>query len=178
MTDHFPPADGFTTPNPGDQQITILGVGNILLRDEGAGVRVIEHLDQRFRFADNVRLVDGGVLGVRLMGIVSETDVLIVVDAVQNRQPPGTLYRLEGEQVPRRVLAKQSMHQLDLPEVLALCSAIGKTPVTIVIGVEPQDINTFDVALTPIVASRIEDLADMVLDELKQLKIPFTRKRS
>lgn len=159
-------------------QITILGVGNILLKDEGVGVRVIERLSRDFRFDDNVHLVDGGVLGMRLMGIVADTDVLIVVDAVRNRQAPGSLYRLEGDQVPRRVLAKQSMHQLDLPEVLALCSAIDKTPQTIVIGIEPEDMATMDLELTATIAAKLDDLVSMVLDELDRMKIGFTRKHT
>lgn len=160
------------------QRITILGVGNILLKDEGVGVRVIERLDNDFQFPDNIRIVDGGVLGMRLMGIVADADVLIVVDAVQNSQAPGTLCRLAGDQVPRRVLAKQSMHQLDLPEVLALCSAIDHVPETIVIGVEPEDIHTMDMELTATVSGKVDALVLMVIDELKRLKVPCRRKQT
>ncbi len=155
-------------------QITILGVGNILLRDEGVGVRVVERLSRDYRFSDNVQVLDGGVLGIRLMGVIGGTDVLIVVDAVKNRQPPGTLYRMADDEVPRRVLAKQSMHQMDLPEVLALCSAIDKNPRTIVVGVEPEDITTMDVELTPTIAAKVDDLIVMVLAELDTLGVKYT----
>jgi hydrogenase maturation protease len=161
---------------PLEPQITILGVGNILLSDEGVGVRVVERLDQQYAFPDNVQILDGGVLGVRLMGVIGGTDILIVVDAVKNQQPPGTLYRLADEQVPRRVLAKQSMHQLDLPEVLALCSAIDKNPRTVVVGVEPEDITTMDVELTTTIAAKVEDLVGMVLAELDRLGVAYTPK--
>lgn len=157
-------------------RITVLGVGNILLKDEGVGVRVVEYLDRNYEFPDSVDLVDGGVLGAYLMGIVSEADILIVVDAVRNRSRPGTLHRLEGEQVPRRVLAKQSLHQMDLPEVLALCAAIDKSPHVIVLGIEPEDITTMDLELTPTVAARLEELAGMVLQELKRLGVAWARK--
>ena len=151
-------------------------MGNILLKDEGIGVRVVEYLDKHYSFADNVALVDGGVLGIRLMGLIGNTDVLIVVDAVCNRSAPGTLYRLADDQVPRRVLAKQSMHQLDLPEVLALCSAIDKNPQVVVVGVEPEDITTMEIELTPAIASRIPELAAMVLTELDRLAVSYTLK--
>ena len=150
-------------------KITVLGVGNILLSDEGVGVRVIEHLCRNYAFPDHVWLVDGGVLGARLMGVVQESDILIVVDAVCNQGAPGTLYRLEGDQVPRRVLAKQSMHQLDLPEVLALCEAIDITPRVVVLGIEPEDITTMSLDLTPTIAARLEPLAGMVLAELEAM---------
>ena len=155
-------------------RITVLGVGNILLSDEGVGVRVVERLNQQYRFPDNVQLLDGGVLGMRLMGIIGGTDVLIVVDAVKNKGVPGTLYRLADEEVPRRVLAKQSMHQMDLPEVLALCSAIDQNPSTVVVGVEPEDITTMEVALTPIIASKVDDLVAMVLVELDRLGVEYS----
>ncbi len=157
-----------------EPRITVLGVGNILLSDEGVGVRVVERLNQQYRFPDNVQLLDGGVLGMRLMGVIGGTDVLIVVDAVKNKGVPGTLYRLADEEVPRRVLAKQSMHQMDLPEVLALCSAIDQNPSTVVVGVEPEDITTMEVALTPTIAAKVDDLADMVLAELDRLGVAYT----
>lgn len=162
------------SPISQEPQITVLGVGNILLSDEGVGVRVVERLSQRYAFPDNVQVLDGGVLGVRLMGIIGGTDILIVVDAVKNQQPPGTLYRLADEEVPRRVLAKQSMHQMDLPEVLALCNAIDKNPRTIVVGVEPQDMTTMAVELTPLIAAKVDDLVAMVLVELDRLGIVYS----
>ena len=159
-------------------QVTILGVGNILLSDEGVGVRVVEYLDQRYDFGENVQVVDGGVLGVRLMGVIGNTDFLLVVDAVSNRGAPGTLYRLADDQVPRRVLAKQSMHQLDMPEVLALCAAIDKNPRVVVLGVEPQDIRTMDVELTPAIAAKVPELAAMVLAELDALGVSYLPKKT
>jgi hydrogenase maturation protease len=123
-----------------------------------------------------VQVVDGGVLGVRLMGVIGNTDFLIVVDAVSDGGAPGTLYRLADDQVPRRVLAKQSMHQLDLPEVLALCAAIDKNPQVVVVGVEPQDITTMEVELTPAIAAKIPELASMVLAELDALGVSYSSK--
>lgn len=157
----------------GTQRITILGVGNILLADEGVGVRVVERLAERYLFPEHVRVVDGGVLGIRLMGIIGNTDVLIVVDAVRNQNPPGTLYRLTDDQVPRRVLAKQSMHQMDLPEVLALCSAIDQHPQVVVVGIEPEDITSMAVELTPTIADKVDTMAAMVLEELDRLDVSY-----
>ncbi|OQY47417.1 MAG: hydrogenase expression/formation protein, partial [Desulfobacteraceae bacterium 4572_87] len=87
-----------------EKQITVLGVGNILFTDEGVGVRVLERLNEQYDFPSNVAMVDGGVLGMNLLGTISEADHLIVIDAVRNGQEPGTLYRLEGEEIPQRVL--------------------------------------------------------------------------
>ena len=156
-------------------RITILGVGNILFGDEGFGVKVLEALSRSYTFSERVRLVDGGVLGVGLMGVIADTDVLIVVDAVRNQQPAGTLYRLQDQEIPKRVLAKTSMHQVDLPEVLALCAAIDQQPATVVVvGVEPEDMTTMRLELTPTVSARMEDAMAMVLAELDRLGEVYT----
>jgi hydrogenase maturation protease len=152
--------------------ITVLGIGNILLTDEGFGVRVVEKLYSEYKFPENVTLVDGGVLGINLLGVIADTQHLIVVDAVKNKQPPGTLYRLEKKELPERILLKNSLHQTDFLETLTLCQAIDKVPeTTVVLGVEPEDILTHDIELTPTVAARVDEMMALVLRELNQLGV-------
>ena len=120
----------------------ILGVGCILYSDEGFGVRVIETIQERYEFPENVLVVDGGVLGINLLGVISKPDRLIVVDAIRNKGKPGDLYRLEGAAIPERIRAKNSLHQVDFLEALTLCQALDKVPETVIVGVEPEDIET------------------------------------
>ncbi len=150
-------------------QITVLGVGNLLYRDEGVGIKAAQVLEQRYRFPDNVVVVDGGVLGVHLMGVIAQADYLIVIDAVCNNGRPGDLHRLEGKQIPSRMLAKNSLHQVDLLEALTMCEAIDSRPETVIIGVEPEDMQTFGLDLTETVSGKIDDLVAMVLAELERL---------
>jgi hydrogenase maturation protease len=158
-------------------QITILGIGNILLTDEGFGVRVIEKLFEQYDFPDNVAIVDGGVLGIHLLGTLSKTRHLIVVDAVKNKQAPGTLYRLEKEELPERILMKNSLHQTDFLETLTLCQMIDKSPETIVVlGAEPEDIETHSVELTPVVAARVDETVSGVLQELDRLGVSYQKR--
>lgn len=168
------------TELPSDQsQITVLGIGNILLTDEGFGVRVIEKLFEQYDFPENVAIVDGGVLGIHLLGTLSKTRHLIVVDAVKNKQAPGTLYRLEKEELPERILMKNSLHQTDFLETLTLCQMIDQTPETIVVlGAEPQDIETHSVELTPAVAGRIDETVRCVLQELDRLGVSYQKRSS
>ena len=91
-----------------NKQIMILGVGNILFSDEGVGIHVVQALGEEYLFSSNVAIEDGGVLGIRLLGIISQADDLIVVDAIRNGGPPGTLYRLDGDAIPGRIRAKNS----------------------------------------------------------------------
>ena len=154
--------------------IMILGVGNILFTDEGVGVRVVEALEAGYRFSENVTIEDGGVLGINLLGVISEAEHLIVVDAVRNGGEPGSLYRLEGEEIPRRILAKNSLHQVDLLEALTLCQALDRTPETVILGVEPEDIETLGTELTPTVRDKVDDMMKMVLTELERLGAAFS----
>lgn len=153
----------------------ILGVGNILFRDEGFGIRVVETLQERYEFPDNVSLTDGGVLGVGLLGIISEADHLIVIDAIRNKGKAGDLYRLEGQAIPDRIRAKNSIHQIDFLEALTLCQALDKVPETVILGAEPEDIESLDLELTPVIREKIEPVIAMVLAEMDRLNISYRK---
>jgi len=158
------------------RQILILGIGCILFRDEGFGVRVIEKLQERYEFPENVSLVDGGVLGLNLLSVLSEADYLIVVDAVRNRGNPGDLYRLEGDAIPDRIREKNSLHQVDFLETLTVCQALDKVPETVIFGVEPEDIESLSLDLTPATRARVDQVIDLVLDEIRQLGVTYRRR--
>ncbi len=156
-------------------EIMVLGVGNILYSDDGFGIRVVEYLQEHHRFPDHVTIVDGGVLGVNLLGVISNATQLIVVDTILNRGRPGDFHRLEGDAIPRRILGKNSMHQVDLLEALTLCNLMGHAPDTVILGVEPRNVTTLHPELTPEIAEKIEPMAAWVIEELKVSGISFTQ---
>ena len=156
--------------------ITILGVGNLLYTDEGVGIRVAEALQDCYEFPENVKVVDGGTLGMNLLGIISEADILIVVDAVRNGGEPGTFYRLTGAEIPKRIRAKNSLHQVDLLEALTCCQALDKVPEAVILGVEPQDITTLGVELTTTIRAQVDSLVKAVLEELTKLGVKYCPK--
>ena len=162
-----------TDKNPFDEiyaaAVMVLGIGCILYSDEGFGVRVVEKMEALYEFSDNVLLVDGGVLGINLLGVISKPDHLIVVDAIRNSGKPGDLYRLAGDQIPQRIRAKNSLHQVDFLEALTMCQALDKVPETVVIGVEPEDIDTQSLDLTPAIQAKVDPVIEMVLAELVRL---------
>jgi hydrogenase maturation protease len=155
----------------------ILGVGCLLFSDEGFGIRVIEKLEETYTFPENVSLVDGGVLGVNLLGVISLADQLIVVDVIRNKGNPGDVYRLTGGQIPERIRCKNSIHQVDFLEALTLCQALDKVPETVIIGVEPLDIETLSIELTPVTAAKVSPMIDMVLSELNRLDTPYEKRK-
>lgn len=154
----------------------VLGIGCTLYSDEGFGVRVVEKMQREYQFSDEVLLVDGGVLGVNLLGVISKPNHLIVVDAIRNKGKPGDLYRLEGDEIPGRIRAKNSLHQVDFLEALTLCQALDHVPETVIIGIEPEDIDTMCIDLTPVTQAKLVDVIDMVLAELDRLGAEYSVK--
>ena len=159
-------------------EVMILGIGSILYSDDAFGIRVIEQIERDYEFPDEVLVVDGGVLGINLLGVISKPKHLIVVDTMRNKGNPGDIYRIEGEAIPERIRAKNSLHQVDFLEALTLCQALDNVPKTVIIGVEPEDIQTLSLVLTPTVQACIEPVIRMVLDELTRLGVSHRRKLS
>jgi hydrogenase maturation protease len=157
-------------------EIMILGIGSILFSDDGFGIHVAQRIEKEYEFAENVLVVDGGVLGINLLGVISKPKHLIVVDTMRNRGKPGDIYRLEGGAIPERIRAKNSLHQVDFLEALTLCQALDNVPRTVIIGVEPEDIQTLSLVMTPILQARIEPVIGMVLAELDRLGASYRKK--
>ena len=157
----------------GQQQIVILGIGNLLWADEGFGVRALQVLQQNYSFPDNIRLIDGGTQGVYLVQDVRDADVLIVFDAVDYGLEPATVKIVEGQDVPRYLGAKKvSLHQTGFQEVLALAEMMGDYPEKIMlIGVQPVQIEDFGGSLHPQVRAQIQPCIDIALNYLNDLGI-------
>ena len=168
-----------TDKNPFDEiyatDIMVLGIGCILYGDEGFGVRVVEKMEKQYEFPESVLLVDGGVLGVNLLGVISKPKHLIVVDCIRNKGNPGDLYRLDGDAIPARIRAKNSLHQVDFLEALTLCQALDHVPETVIVGVEPLDIDTQSLDLTPPIQAQVDPVIEMVFAELKRLGISYKK---
>lgn len=143
----------------------VLGVGNILLSDEGFGVRVAEALSQRFRFPDAVEVLDGGTLGIELMRFLDGAERLILIDAIHGSEP-GSFRIIQGDDVRLYFQEKVSLHEMGIQEVLASLVVMEK-PIAeiVVIGVVPQSLE-IGLDLTPLVASRIEEATDSVIRQL------------
>lgn len=156
--------------------ILILGVGNILYRDEAIGVKTLLALEEAYEFPENVSLLDGGTLGLGLMRILMACDLAIIIDAVKNGYKPGTLYRLEGDDLRKSMSFSDSMHQTDLVDTLIFCDLAGKRPDCIVLGMEPLDYESLDIEMSPVMQENMPLLMDQVLKELNTLGVSYSKK--
>jgi hydrogenase maturation protease len=149
-----------------NKKILILGVGNILLTDEGFGVRAVEYLQANYTWPACIRLLDGGTQGLMLMPEIQDCDLLIVLDIVLGGEAPGTVYLLEGEDLRKSLSFRDSMHQTDLLDTLITCELVGHKPDALVIGMEPFDCRTMGVELTPQAQARLPEFCRKTMDEL------------
>jgi hydrogenase maturation protease len=122
----------------------VLGAGNPLMGDDGLGIEVLEAITTKWLEAPDMRFLDGGIWGMRLLPHIEEADRLLVIDAMRTGATPGTLVRLEREEIPRHLRTKISPHQIDLSEVFAVAELRGTFPrEAVVLGIEPAEIDTY-----------------------------------
>ena len=149
--------------------VLVLGVGNILLSDEGIGVHVVEALQARYRLPAGLEIIDGGTSGMDLLDSIANRDHLVIVDAVHTGAEPGTLVELTGEDVPAFFLSKISPHQLGLSDVLATAALTGETPRDItLIGVVPESMET-GLEMSPRIQAMLEPTLLVLLRHLNRL---------
>ena len=154
----------------------MLGLGNVLLGDEGVGVWVVERLQKLYEFPQEVQVLDGGTLALDLLPYVEDADRLLVIDALEMTAKPGTVARLEGDEVPAFLSVKISPHQMGLADLLAAARLRGLYPEELVLwGVQPGELKV-GLELSPPVAAQVEVLIEKALVELGQWGIGFTRK--
>lgn len=155
------------TPAPHNQKKTVvLGVGNLLLSDEGVGVHVVNTL-MDMALPPEVEVIDGAVSGLGLMNVVMGADRLIVIDAVKGGGPPGSIYRFGAEELTTYPQAhKMSVHEIGVLEVIRLSGLIGHTPKTTVIGVEPKSLE-IGMELSPEIQAKIPRIIELIVDEVK-----------
>ncbi len=153
--------------------ILVLGLGNTIMTDDGFGVKVVNTLSSRYHFHGPVQLLDGGTLGLDLLPYLEEIESLLIVDALDMRDEPGKIFRIEGDEVPRAFASKLSVHQMGLQDLLAVSELQGHVPRDLVVwGVQPECIE-MNTELTATVAAAIEPVVAKVLEELQGWGIQY-----
>jgi len=158
--------------SPGERPILVLGLGNILLRDEGIGVRVVQALE-RLKLPPDVEVVDGATAGFALIDVLAHRRKVIVVDALAADPgapgQPGTVLRLNGDDLAPAGRTPLSLHEIGFVEALAAARQMGLAPAeVVVIGVRPQVVD-WGLELSPALAAGLPRVVAAVLAELDVL---------
>lgn len=148
--------------------ILVVGVGNLVMSDDGIGVRVVQRLLERYSFPPGVRIVEGGTLGLDLLPALEGVEKLLLVDAVETAVPCGTLVRLTGKEIPVILKTKLSTHQAGLQDLLLVADLLGYLPREVVLlGVRVAEIGV-GCDLSPQVAPCLDPLVGLALQELER----------
>lgn len=149
--------------------LLVLGLGNILCRDDGLGVAAVVRIARGWESPAQAHVLDGGTLGLALLGYLADADDAILVDAVAAASPPGTLVRLAGEAVGPAIRERLSVHQIGVDDLLAGAALLGRMPRRIVLlGIVPETIS-LGVERSAVVEASLPALCERVIDEARAL---------
>jgi hydrogenase maturation protease len=144
----------------------VLGVGNLLLSDEAVGLRVVERLVANCELPPTVQVLDGGTLGMDLLYYLEGIENLLIIDAVETGNAPGTLIKLEDDEVPAYLSVKISPHQIGVPDMLFAAKLKEMYPEKVVLlGVQPGDLSV-GLELSPEIAKQVDLLVEQAIEQL------------
>ncbi|HUY98962.1 MAG TPA: HyaD/HybD family hydrogenase maturation endopeptidase [Thermomicrobiaceae bacterium] len=151
--------------------IVVLGLGNLILSDEGLGVRAAHRLLADPRLPAGVEVIDGGTLGLELLSMAAGARRMLVLDAVDVEGEPGAFFRFDHDKL--RDLARGSTaHQLGVADLLAALRMMGQEPDEVVLlGLQPESLH-LGTELTPAVAASLDGLVDAAVSELRRWDPP------
>ena len=149
-----------------ESNIIVLGVGNILLTDEGLGVHVVKDLEVNYSFTPEICIIDGGTMGMELLSYMRGMTKLLLVDAINGGEVPGTVYEFPHQEAETYFTGNISVHEVGMQDILRIralqedpledATVIGVEPESLDIGLEPSD--TVKVALPEVTARVIKQL--------------------
>ena len=149
------------------KEITVLGIGNTILSDEGFGVKVVEHLKKNYDFPENVALIDGGTLGVELQHFIVGTKKLLIIDSIDGGVEAGKIFQLRGDEILKHFTQKISAHEIGIQDILTMLEITDKKiPVVELIGAQPYSLDA-GTELTPEMKKLVPIFAEKVLEILK-----------
>ena len=148
-------------------KISLIGLGNILMGDEGVGVHAVEALKRRYVFPEEVCLLDGGTLGLDLLHLIEGVEKVLFVDAVDVKREPGTIAVIQGEDLPSLLEPKLSLHHVGLSDLLFASGFLGTRPAEIVlVGIQPETME-IGLELSKTIQGRFDKLLETVLEKLQ-----------
>jgi hydrogenase maturation protease len=152
-------------------RVTVLGIGNILLSDEGVGVHVVNMLREQYAFAPAIDLVDGGTMGLDLLPLFQTRDKIVIIDAVDFGKKSGHVGVLVGNDIPSVLNSKLSVHHIGLSDVLFAAKLMRDTPPDVcLVGVQPKYLDV-GLDMTDEVRAQLNTIIDHVLKKLKDWNI-------
>lgn len=156
----------------------VVGAGTIIFRDEGVGVYAQRYLEENYNFGEDVTLVDGGVLGFQLMTYYQDYDNVVILDTISMEDEAGSIYSIPADELLGLGSYKQNAHEVEIVEMLEICSLLDKMANVHVVGIVPQDIESVDIGLTNELKNKFDDFIQASLKQLDSMGVSYTKKET
>ncbi len=157
-------------------KVTLIGLGNLLLRDEGIGIHAVRALEAGYQADPGLEIVDGGTAGLDLLPYIEGRDRVLIVDVVNFRKEPGYIGVLENQEIPAMFTYKNSLHHLGLVDVLAAAQLLDVAPQEVcLIGIQPHTIET-GLELSDLLQAKLPELLARIIARLQDWGLALTRR--
>jgi hydrogenase maturation protease len=154
----------------------VIGVGNMLFKDEGIGIYAAEYIKQNYKFDDeSLEIIDGGTLGFKLMTYFQEYDNVIILDTVSIEDKAGEIYRLPSDVLLGLGNYRKTAHEVEIVEMLEIVSVLDSHANVTIIGIIPEDIISVEIGLTQSMENRFEEFILNSIKEIESLGIKATK---
>lgn len=149
----------------------IVGVGNMLFKDEGVGIYASEYLKQNYEFDGDLEIIDGGTLGFKLMSYFQEYENVIILDTVSIEDNAGDIFRLPSDVLLGLGNYRKTAHEVEIVEMLEICSVLENHAEVTIIGIIPEDIESVEIGLTKTIEDRFEEFVLNAVKEVESIGI-------
>ena len=154
----------------------VIGVGNMLFKDEGIGIYAAEYIKRNYNFDDEeLEIIDGGTLGFKLMTYFQEYDNVIILDTVSIEDKAGEIYRLPSDVLLGLGNYRKTAHEVEIVEMLEIVSVLDSHANVTIIGIIPEDIISVEIGLTQSMENRFEEFILNSIKEIESLGIKATK---
>ena len=149
----------------------VVGVGNMLFKDEGVGIYASEYLKQNYEFDGDLEIIDGGTLGFKLMTYFQEYENVIILDTVSIEENAGEIYRLPSDVLLGMGNYRKTAHEVEIVEMLEIVSVLDSHANVTILGIIPEDIISVGIGLTETIENRFEEFILNAIKEIESLGV-------
>ncbi len=154
----------------------VIGVGNVLFKDEGVGIYASKYLEANYDFFGDLEIIEGGTLGFKLMTYFQEYDNVIILDTVSIEDKAGEIFRLPSDVLLGLGQYRKTAHEVEIVEMLEICSVLDNHAIVTILGIVPEDINSVEIGLTKTIENRFEEFILQAIKEIENIGIKVKQK--
>ena len=154
----------------------VIGVGNVLFKDEGVGIFASKYLEENYDFDSSLEIIEGGTLGFKLMTYFQEYDNVIILDTVSIEDKVGEIYRLPSDVLLGLGQYRKTAHEVEIVEMLEICSVLDNHAEVTILGIIPEDIVSVQIGLTQTIENRFDEFIQHILKEIENIGVGIRKK--